>query len=266
MPLDTILNSLDEAVLCIDDRLTLVFLNEAAARIFPTGHPDPAGQSVSDFPALADAVRQLNLGELTVSGPSAKTVRRLQVRPGGAPPVLMEAVVSCTEHGGQKLYTAVLHDPSAQQQLEREVYESRKTLAIGALASGIAHDFNNLLTGVISQIDLALHAPEFPATLKDHLVHAQTSARRGAELVGKLQAFSHQGRLILASVDPTEVIEQALFMLRHSIDPIISIHSPKTPHRPWRVKADPNQILQALLNLAVNARDAMPRGGTMTIA
>jgi signal transduction histidine kinase len=221
---------------------------------------------VARVPAVAEAVRQLKLEELSRPESPARVTRRLQVRRDKAEPLPMEATVSAVQINGGRVLLAVIRDLSAQQQIERAVYDARKTQALGALAGGIAHDFNNVLAAVISQIDLALHAPEFPASLKQHLIYAQTSARRGAELVNKLQAFSRQSKPVFEPLNPTSLIDQVVFVLRRSIDPKIVIQCPPPAAKPWLVRADSNQILQALLNLGINARDAMPRGGTLTIA
>jgi nitrogen-specific signal transduction histidine kinase/ActR/RegA family two-component response regulator len=177
----------------------------------------------------------------------------------------MEAMVSCATVGGRRFYTAAIRDISLQQEMEKAVYEARKTQAIGALAGGIAHDFNNILTAIISQIDLALTSPEFPPSLRDNLIYAQTSARRGAELVSKLQVFSRQGKPSFALLDVTEVLDQVVFMLRRSMDPRVQLQYLPPAVKPWLVKADANQITQALLNLGLNARDAMPEGGRLTL-
>jgi PAS domain S-box-containing protein len=161
LPLATILNSLEDAILCVDENSILVLLNEAAAKVFGCDRAMAIGQHTSRFPVVADAVRQLNLHEVAGIGGASKAVRRLQIS-GGSEAVPMEAVVSCALVNGSRLYTAVIRDNSLQQKMEKEVYESRKTQAIGALASGIAHDFNNVLAAVISQIDLVLHSTECP--------------------------------------------------------------------------------------------------------
>lgn len=178
----------------------------------------------------------------------------------------MEVAVSSAIVDGRKVSIVVLRDVSAELQMERTIYEARKTQALGALASGIAHDFNNILAATISQIDLVLHAPELPGALKEHLVYAQTSARRGADLVAKLQAFSRQGNPVFGSLDLMDVIDQVAFVLRRSIDPKIVVRCLKPACPPWHVQADANQIAQALLNLGVNAREAMSQGGTLTFS
>ena len=261
--LNIILNSLEDAILVVDEKSTVVLLNEAAAKAFGCDRAGVIGKPAASIPALAEAVRQLKLDGLPSSGEREQATRWLTIERGGGS-VQMEAIVSCAMLNGGKVSVAVLRDGSARHQMEKAVYEARKTQALGALAGGIAHDFNNILAAVISQIDLVLHAPGFPVALKDHLVYAQTSARRGAELVGKLQAFTRQGKPVLGPLDLSDAIEQVVFMLRRSIDPRIVLHCPKPAERPWLVEADSNQVMQALLNLGINARDAMPQGGTLT--
>ena len=204
LPLDTLFDSLEDAILCVDDRSTLFWLNEAAAKLFGCERARAAGQPLARFPTLVDALGQLRLGELSDSGTASKAVRRLQVKRPSGELVPLEATVSCLLLSGQRAYSALLRDIRLQQRLEKAVCESRQTQALGTLAGDIAHEFNNILTAVLSQIDLALHAPEFPNALKAHLVYAQTSARRGAELVAKLQALGRQGKTEFAPVDLPE--------------------------------------------------------------
>ncbi len=264
-PLNIILDSLEDALLGVDEHSTIALLNEAAAKVFGCDRAGVIGLPAARVPALAEVLRQLNLDELSLPGSAAKLTRRLRVSRNATPAVPMEASVSRVQFNGRRVHLAVIRDLSAQQQMEQAVYDARKTQALGALAGGIAHDFNNVLAAVISQIDLALHAPEFPASLREHLIYAQTSARRGAELVNKLQLFSRQGKPVFEPLNPAEVIDQVVFVLRRSIDPKIAIHGPGAEPKPWLVRADCNQIMQALLNLGINARDAMPQGGTLTI-
>jgi PAS domain S-box-containing protein len=265
--LATILNSIEGAILSIDDSSHVVFLNEAAGKLLGCAPEEVIGQPASHVARIAELVEQLEIDFSSHSSQPARAVRRLQCpRVGGGETIPMEAVVSHVWLDGRRLFTAALRDLTFQQQMERAVYEARKTQALGALASGIAHDFNNVLAAVISQIDLALYSPGFPPHLREHLIHAQTSARRGAELVGKLQAFSRQGKLDLAPTNLAEVVDQVVFLLRRSVDPKVVIQAPKPVEKLWEATADASQLMQALLNLGVNARDAMPRGGTLTVS
>ena len=264
-PLNVILNSLEDALLGVDEHSNIALLNEAAANAFGCDRAAVVGLPVAHVPSVAEVVRQLKLDELSQPGSPDRATHRVLVSRNAAEPLPMEATVCAVQFDGRRVHLAVIRDLSAQQQMERAVYDARKTQALGALAGGIAHDFNNVLAAVISQIDLALHAPEFPASLKQHLIYAQTSARRGAELVNKLQTFSRQGKSVFEPLHPAELTDQVVFVLRRSIDPKIAIHCPKPVVNPWLIRADCNQIMQALLNLGINARDAMPKGGTLTI-
>jgi PAS domain S-box-containing protein len=262
--LEIILNSVEDAILSVDEQFTIVFLNDAAARRFDCPRGRALGQPMARFPTLPDVAAQLRLGELPLPG-EARVVRRLNVPRPNAEPLLMEALVSCASLDGRTFYTVIIRDVSLQQEMEKAVYEARKMQAIGALAGGMAHDFNNILTAIISQIDLALTAPELAPSLRGHLTHAQTSARRGAELVNKLEIFSGRTKPTYAAVEPTDVIEQVVFMLKRSADPKVQLHYLPPAAKPWLTKADANQLMQALMNLGLNACDAMPGGGRMTL-
>lgn len=267
VPLETLLDSIDDAVLSIDDTSRIVFLNEAGARLFNCTPAIVVGQPSTEVPAITSVLEQLDLDFANAHNLPARSVRRIQWRSApGASAVPIEVVVSHVYIDGHRLITAVFRDVSFQQEMERAVYEARKNQALGDLAGGIAHDFNNVLAAVISQIDLAMYSPGFPAHLRQHLVHAQTSARRGAELVSRLQLFGRQSKPNLGPINPAGLIDQLAFVLRRSVDPKITIATPPASEPLWEVKADAGQILQVLLNLGLNARDAMPAGGTLTLS
>jgi PAS domain S-box-containing protein len=262
-PIDQMLNSVEDAVLCLNQHSEIVWLNEPAAALFGCPRALALGRPSSQFDTLAPLVRQLPLSDLAAN-PAARLTQRVRLERPTREPIPLEVSVSQLAYQGERLITAVFRDVTPLLQMEQAVYESRKTQALAALTGGIAHDFNNILTAVISQLDLALHAPEFPAALRQHLLHAQTSARRGAELVSRLQTFSGQSKPELAPLNPADVVEQVIFMLKRSIDPKITIEGPpSSAPRPWVTRADSQQVAQALLNLAINARDAMPQGGRL---
>src|SRR6185436_6592022 len=121
LQLETIIHSVEDAILSVDDRSTIVFLNDAAARMFGCVRTVATGQPVAKFPAMAEAVSQLKLNELNLSGDSPKAVRRIPVAQAGREPVTIEALVSCANVDGRKFYTAVLRDISLQQEMEKTV-------------------------------------------------------------------------------------------------------------------------------------------------
>ena len=263
LQLNTIVDSLDDSIITVAEDLRVVFLNEAASKAFGCDRQEVLRQPIDRFPLLAEALGQVNFAELHLTAESPKAVVRLQGRRADGEIFPMEALVTCMHVGGRKCYTAVIRDISLQQQMEKAVYKARKNQAIGSLAGGIAHDFNNILTAIISQIDLALYAKELPPSLKENLVYAKASARRAAELVGKLQLFSGQAESKFELLDLAGVVEHVVYMLRRSIDPRIEISYAEPAGESFYSNADASQILQVLMNLGLNARDAMPEGGRL---
>jgi two-component system cell cycle sensor histidine kinase/response regulator CckA len=150
--------------------------------------------------------------------------------------------------------------PSADASL----IQAQKMQAVGQLAGGIAHDFNNLLTAMIGFSDLLLsrHAPGEPS--HDDILQIRDNAARAAALVRQLLAFSRQQTLAPVILDPTAAIADLSLMLSRLLGPAIELRL-EPCGEPLRVRVDAVQFDQVILNLAVNARDAMPEGGTLTI-
>ncbi|OWQ92270.1 histidine kinase [Roseateles aquatilis] len=150
-------------------------------------------------------------------------------------------------------------------QTEEALHHSQRLETVGQLTGGIAHDFNNLLTVIQGNLQVLA---DLPAVAEDgfapQMVAAATRAsRRGAELTGKLLAFSRRQMLQPASVDIAAMIRSLADMLRRTLDQRIRIRIDVAPDCP-DVMADPAQLESALLNIAINARDAMPDGGELT--
>src|SRR4029453_5181167 len=141
----------------------------------------------------------------------------------------------------------------------------RKPEAIGTLASGVAHDFNNLLTGVLGYAELLAEGRCSPAEVAEAARVIGEAARRGAELTSQLLGFGLQTPLRNEAVDVHEVIGEVVRLLSRTLARSVSIQldlaAPRSP-----VRGDPGQLQQVFLNLALNARDAMPEGGTLVFA
>jgi PAS domain S-box-containing protein len=147
---------------------------------------------------------------------------------------------------------------------EEALRQAQKMEAVGQLTGGIAHDFNNLLTPIMGGLDLIAARVEDPR-LKRIAETGLESARRGAKLTGQLLAFSRIQRISIAPVPVNEVISNMQTLLRHTIGRAIAIETDLDPEAGYGL-CDANQLENAVLNLAINARDAMPVGGTLTIA
>jgi len=145
---------------------------------------------------------------------------------------------------------------------EEQLRQAQKMEAVGRLAGGIAHDFNNLLTGIISYTHFALEAAREGVAARDDLVEIEKAARSAAQLTRQLLAFSRQQVLSPRVLDLDEILQGLERMLRRTLGEDIELRylSDGLPHR---CHVDPGQIEQVIMNLAVNARDAMPDGGKL---
>jgi two-component system, cell cycle sensor histidine kinase and response regulator CckA len=155
-------------------------------------------------------------------------------------------------------------DVTDRKQLEEQFRQAQKMEAIGRLAGGIAHDFNNLLMVIQGYADLMTDrfAPDDP--LRKNAVQIQTAAQRAAALTQQLLAFSRKQMLAPKVLNIQTVVADLEKMLRRLIGEDVELQTSSAPDL-WLVKADRSQIEQVIMNLAVNARDAMPQGGRVTI-
>jgi PAS domain S-box-containing protein len=156
-------------------------------------------------------------------------------------------------------------DVTERNRLQDALHQSRKIEAIGQLAGGVAHDFNNLLLSVTAAVGLAgVHADENP-DLKGLLTEISGAADRGASLTQQLLTFGRRQVLAQRVIDLEASVDALAPMLRRLLGEDVAVQADLAVDL-WRVKADPTQIDQVLLNLCVNARDAMPNGGVVTVA
>ena len=147
---------------------------------------------------------------------------------------------------------------------QEHIRQAQKLEGIGQLAGGVAHDFNNILAVILMQVEILLCQPELSQELTEGLGEIHSSAERAANLTRQLLLFSRRQIMVSSDLDLNELVTQLVRMLRRIIGEDIALELKLCP-RPVYVRADPGMIDQVLLNLAVNARDAMPRGGTLTI-
>ncbi|OQX19384.1 MAG: hypothetical protein BWK76_04670 [Desulfobulbaceae bacterium A2] len=162
-------------------------------------------------------------------------------------------------------YVAVKRDVSREIALEQQLRQAQKMEAVGQLTGGVAHDFNNLLQVINGHADLALSNLAEGAGSRHHLEEIRRAGTRAARLVSQLLAFSRRQIMRLELVDPNAVIGELMHMLRRVISENIRLEFlPGTGV--GSVQADRGMLEQVLLNLCVNARDAMPEGGELTLA
>jgi signal transduction histidine kinase len=163
-----------------------------------------------------------------------------------------------------------LEDRVDERTREREIalqqlHESQKMESIGQLTGGVAHDFNNLLAVILGSLSLLKKAVPDDPRVSRLLDRAILGAERGATLTTRLLAFARRQELKVECVALQKLLPEMLDFLRHSVGPNVAVHVEISPEVS-AVEVDANQLEMALINLAVNARDAMPHGGALTIA
>lgn len=163
------------------------------------------------------------------------------------------------------LVVLVLRDMAERRRAEEALRQSQKMEAVGQLTGGIAHDFNNLLTAIIGNLDMIHSRAAGNERLQRSAANALEAARRGAKLAAQLLAFSRTQRMAVRRIDLQQLLNGMSGLLAQSVGPSIRVEVVIEPGATF-VVSDANQLELALLNLAVNARDAMHGSGTLTIA
>jgi PAS domain S-box-containing protein len=192
------------------------------------------------------------------------TVSDLSLRGAGGRRIPVEISTSSVEIGGRRVLQGIYRDVSERRQLEEQLRQTQKIEAIGRLAGGVAHDFNNLLSAIIGFGQLARQQAGVGSAVHRYLEEVLRAADRAAALTRQLLAFSRRQVLRPVLLDLGVVVKGMGEMVRRLQGEDITLRV-KTPAGPSWIKADIGQMEQVVLNLAVNARDAMPRGGTLTL-
>ncbi len=161
------------------------------------------------------------------------------------------------------VFIAIVADVTERKLQNERLRQAQKMEAIGQLTGGIAHDFNNLLTVIIGNLEMLDAATEDEAR-RVMIEQALEAAELGSDLTGRLLAFARRQRLEPKTVDLNDLVLETIDLLRRTLGETIRIKT-DLGRKLWPVRADPGQLQNALLNLAINARDAMPDGGDLTV-
>lgn len=270
-----LINSATDAIISIDEQERVTLFNPAAEQLFGVPASQALGRPLERF--LPTRFRYSHHEQIKHFGQSGVTsgnmshhrkVRGLRADGEEFP---VEASISQVKVGGQRMYTVILRDitereraAESQSRLEAQLLQAQKMEAVGRLAGGIAHDFNNMLMVVRAQAELASLSlrPESPE--RERMGEILTATDRAASLTKQLLAFSRQQVMQPQLISVDSVLHDTGRMVARVIGEDIRLEVRSAPDlRP--ILADPGQITQVLLNLAVNARDAMPEGGSLSI-
>ncbi len=234
--------------------------NEAAARLYGYSVEEMRDRPVEDFQASGDLQRFLL--QRADAGPAVPEIWRHRTKSGRA--IDVETAVHEIEFDGRKVRLAVILDVTGRRELEEQLRQAQKMEAVGMLAGGVAHDFNNLLTIINGYSQLILN--NLPKNDPNHHAVDQIlkAGDRAAALTNQLLAFSRRQVLQPKVFDLNQLVNGLGAMLRRLIGEDVDLRLTLRDNV-GRVSADPGQMEQVLMNLVVNARDAMPQGGLLTI-
>jgi PAS domain S-box-containing protein len=260
----TTIDSMGEAIHVVDADLRIELLNRTGERwmrdLGICG--DIVGRQIFDvFPFLPDSVRdeyrQLFAGEEPLITRETNTV-------GGREVETETRKIPIVEGGRVVRVVTVIGDVTDSVRAHEKLRHTEKMDALGQLAGGVAHDFNNHLAAVLGYAELLAQRIDEPQ-LKEYAAAIVQIAQRSADLTRQLLTFARKGRARSVPVDLHDLIRDVSAILSRTIDPQIAIRSQLRAPRAV-TSGDPAQLQSALLNLAINARDAMPHGGELSFA
>ena len=264
--LQAILNAVPEAVVTIDTVGRVTSYSPPSAIILGYTQSDVIGRNVSILMPEPDRRQHDSYISAYLATGEAKIIgigRELQARHKSGKLVPMHLTVTEVEIGGERQFLGVIRDLTEEKERHKELEQAQKMEAVGRLAGGIAHDFNNLLTVIIGNIELLGMRPNDPQ--RDAiLAEAMEAASLGAALVARLLLFSKKQTHAPEKLALNQAVEGLLPLLQRALGAHIAIRVELSDDLDL-VEADQAQVGNAVLNLSINARDAMPRGGDLTI-
>ena len=251
-----------DAIVVRDLEGKVLFWNKGAEQIYGWKREEVVGLEINRMlyadPRQADEIAQhtLRLGEW-----SGEVQHRTQDR--GEITVEASWTLIRDNAGNPKSVLAINTDVTEKKQIEAQYMRAQRMESLGTLAGGIAHDLNNILAPIMMSIDILKQmSPEGPST--EILDTIEVSAKRGADIVRQVLSFARGLEGQRVEIQPKHLIRELEKIIKDTFPKDIRLHF-EIPREVWTILGDPTQVHQVLLNLCVNARDAMPNGGTLAI-
>lgn len=240
----------------------ILFWNKGAERVYGWTVGEAVGQSLVALPCGDKARREAALSTTLKKGEWDGELRHI-TKDGRTLTVEAHWALLRDDEGHPKSILAVDTDITEKRKIESQLLRFQRMYSIGTLAGGIAHDLNNVLVPIMMSVDLLKGMTGPPSD--EILGTIETSAKRGAELVRQILSFARGVDANRIDIQPSHLLKEVAYIIKNTFPKNIKLEL-ITPVNAWPILGDPTQLHQALLNLCVNARDAMAGGGTLTIS
>ncbi|MGE3108997.1 MAG: ATP-binding protein [Phycisphaerales bacterium] len=264
----SIIGSARDAIITVDEHQRVVLFNASAEREFGVSASEAIGSPLERFiPSRFRAAHALHVREFARTGANLRDMghsRALSGLRADGSEFPIEASISRSQIAGRQLLTVILRDISGRHALEAQLLQSQKMEVIGRFAGGVAHDFNNLLMVIFNYVALAQGRLEHNHPARSALAQVQEAAQAAAGLTRQLLAFARKQPMHRRVMSPHAAIVEIEPMLRRLLDESVRLRT-ALARDTGNIEIDPSQFQQVLVNLVVNAKDAMPRGGELLI-
>ena len=266
--LDAVVENLPDMILLKEphgEGFRYLLVNAAGEKLLGRDRNEIIGHTERDIfpPEEADAVIEANKAVIEF-GEARSFIDRKLTTPNGIRSVETRMVPILNGRSDRRLLLAIIRDVTEARAREDQLRELQRMDTVGRMTGGVAHDFNNLLAVIMGSVELIREAARDEsetATLADEALDA---VRRGADLVRRLLAFARKQRLDAVDINLNDRLPSIIPLLQRTLGENVRVQVKSTDDL-WHARIDPTQVDDALVNLAVNARDAMPSGGLLTI-
>ncbi|PKL19153.1 MAG: hypothetical protein CVV49_02425 [Spirochaetae bacterium HGW-Spirochaetae-5] len=265
------LNSIGDAVIATDKTGVITRMNPAAKKITGWNFSESEGRPISEIFNAADRVKGINcdnpINHILQKNERIDLLNDINLTQKNGSVAEVSGSFAPIFDSSENIVGSILvfRDITEKNRITEQLHQAQKMDIVGQLAGGVAHDFNNMLSGIMGSAELLRYEAGENPKLKKYIDIILESAKRSANLTSQLLAFSRKGKTVSTPVDIHELIIAAIDLLERSIDKKITITTRLSAINSCTA-GDPALLQNAILNLAINARDAMPEGGTITIS